>query len=257
MGWRAAGRGRGLHLLSRIAVLSDIHGNLPALEAVIAAAERRGCDVFLNLGDSLSGPLWPVETAERLMRKDWSTIAGNHERQLLTLKRERMGASDLHAHDVLSERHMTWIAAQPATLAWSPEIFMCHGTPASDIEHFLHSVGPAGMREADDDEIVTRTGARPEAFLLCGHTHLPRAVTLADGRIVANPGSVGLQAFDDDRPWPYRVEVGDPRARYAIIEHGGIEFVAVDYDHEAAAAKAAREGREDWAQALSRGRLSA
>ncbi|WP_229726960.1 metallophosphoesterase family protein [Sphingomonas alpina] len=237
--------------------MSDIHGNLPALEAVIADAGRRGCDVFINLGDSLSGPLWPVETAERLMREDWPTIAGNHERQLLTLERGRMGASDVHAHDVLGECHMTWIAAQPATLAWSPEIFMCHGTPGSDLKHFLHSVGPAGISEASDDEIVRRTGGRPEAFLLCGHTHLPRAITLADGQIVANPGSVGLQAFDDDRPWPYRVEVGDPQARYAIIEDGGIEFVAVDYDHEAAALKAAQEGRDDWALALRTGRLTA
>lgn len=237
--------------------MSDIHGNLLALEAVIADAERRRCDVFLNIGDTLSGPLWPVETAERLMREDWPTIAGNHERQLLTLDRGRMGASDAHACDALGERHMAWVAAQPATLAWSPEIFMCHGTPASDLEHFLHTVESVGIREARDEEVAMRARDRPEAFLLCGHTHLPRAVTLADGRIVANPGSVGLQAFDDDRPWPYLVEVGDPRARYAIIENGGIEFVAVGYDHEAAAAKAAREGRDDWAQALGTGRLSA
>ncbi|MES2057867.1 MAG: metallophosphoesterase family protein [Pseudomonadota bacterium] len=257
MGWRTAGGGRGVHFLSRIAILSDIHGNLRALDAVIADAQGRGCDVFLNLGDSLSGPLWPVETAERLMREDWPTIAGNHERQLLTLERARMGASDGHAHDVLDARHLAWIAAQPAVLAWSPEIFMCHGTPASDLEHFLHTVEPTGMRDAGDDEIAARAGERREAFLLCGHTHLPRAVVLADGRIVVDPGSVGLQAFDDDRPWPYRVEVGDPRARYAIIDNGAIEFVAVEYDHEAAAVKAAHEGRDDWAVALRTGRITA
>ncbi|MGY4396048.1 putative phosphodiesterase [Sphingomonas sp. UYAg733] len=243
--------------MTRIAVLSDIHGNVLALNAVIADAQARGCDTFLNLGDTLSGPLWPVETAERLMREDWPTIAGNHERQLLTLDRARMGASDGHARDVLEERHLAWIAAQPTVLAYSPGIFMCHGTPDSDLEHFLNTVEPTGMREATGAEIAARATDRHEAIILCGHTHLPRIVTLDDGRVVANPGSVGLQAFDDDRPWPYRVEVGDPRARYAIIENGRLGFVAVEYDHEAAAAKAAREGRGDWAEALRSGRLTA
>src|SRR5690606_18348630 len=70
--------------MTRIAVLSDIHGNLPALEAVVADAEARGCTAFANLGDILSGPLWPFETAEYLMARQWPTIAGNHERQVLT-----------------------------------------------------------------------------------------------------------------------------------------------------------------------------
>ena len=66
--------------MTRYAILSDIHGNLPALEAVVADAEAQGCDIFVNLGDTLSGPLWPRETAEYLMARDWPTIAGNHER---------------------------------------------------------------------------------------------------------------------------------------------------------------------------------
>jgi len=73
--------------MARIAILSDIHGNLPALEAVVADAETRGCTQFLNLGDILSGPLWPAETADWLMPRGWPTIAGNHERQVLTLPR--------------------------------------------------------------------------------------------------------------------------------------------------------------------------
>jgi predicted phosphodiesterase len=243
--------------VTRIAVLSDIHGNVLALDAVIADAQAQGCDSFLNLGDTLSGPLWPVETAERLMREGWPTIAGNHERQLLTLDRAQMGLTDGYACDVLGDRHLAWIAAQPSVLAFSPDIFMCHGTPVSDLEHFLYTVEPTGLREATGAEVAVRAGDRHEAIILCGHTHLPRIVTLDDGRIAANPGSVGLQAFDDDRPWPYRVEAGDPRARYAIIENRRLEFVAVEYDHEAAAAKAAREGRDDWAEALLIGRLTA
>ena len=64
----------------RIAAISDIHGNLPALEAVLADIARRGADLVVNCGDILSGPLWPAETAERLMALNLPTIAGNHER---------------------------------------------------------------------------------------------------------------------------------------------------------------------------------
>lgn len=239
----------------RLAALSDVHGNLPALEAVIADFRAQGCEAVVNLGDILSGPLWPAETADLLMREDWPTIAGNHERQLLTFARERMGESDAFAAARLGERRRRWLAALPLTLAYSEDIFLCHGTPADDLEHFLETVEPDGLRKASEAEIAARAGNRRETLILCGHSHLPGVVKLADGRTVANPGSVGLQAFRDDHPHPYRVENGDPLARYAIVETGAVTLRQIPYDHHAAAAKARREGREDWAEALLTGRV--
>lgn len=237
-----------------IAVLSDIHGNLPALEAVVADARAAGAASFVNLGDSLSGPLWPAETADLLMREDWPTIAGNHERQLLTHAPERMNASDRFARERLSEAQLAWLAAQPPVLALSDDIFLCHGTPRSDLEHFLETVEPAGIRDATDAEVAERLGYTAAALTLCGHSHLPRVVTLAEGRTVANPGSVGLQAYTDDHPSFYAAENGDPFARYALVRGTAVELRAISYDHLSAAAKAAREGRADWAQALRSGR---
>ncbi|MDP5278031.1 metallophosphoesterase family protein [Sphingomonas sp. DG1-23] len=239
--------------MSRIAVLSDIHGNLPALEAVVADAEARGCRHFLNLGDLLSGPLWPAETADFLMARDWPTIAGNHERQVLRLAPERMNASDAFTRPLLSQAQLGWMAGLPATLALD-DLFLCHGTPTSDVEHFLETVEPVGLRRATESEVAARLGARPEPLTLCGHSHIAGLLRLADRCCVANPGSVGLQGFHDDRPYPYTVAGDDPRARYAIVEAAGIAFHTVEYDHVTAAAKAAREGREDWAQALTTGR---
>jgi predicted phosphodiesterase len=69
----------------RIALVSDIHGNLPALEAVLEDTRRRAVSRIVNLGDSLSGPLLPLETARFLMKQDWVQLAGNHERQLLEI----------------------------------------------------------------------------------------------------------------------------------------------------------------------------
>lgn len=240
--------------MNRIAVLSDIHGNLPALEAVVRDAEAQGCAQFLNLGDLLSGPLWPAETADFLMARGWPTIAGNHERQVLTHAPERMGPSDAFTRRVLSAAHLAWMEQLPPSLTLDG-VHLTHGTPRSDVEHFLETIEPAGWRRATAGEVADRLGDRREPLTLCGHSHIPGEMRLEDGRIVANPGSVGLQAFDDDHPLPYRVENGDPRARYAIVSAGAVEFRTVAYDHRAAAAKAEREGFAAWAQGLADGHL--
>lgn len=241
--------------MSRLAVLSDIHGNLPALEAVVADARSRGCHEFVNLGDILSGPLWPAETADYLMPLEWPTLAGNHERQLLTENRVTMGASDRYAHERLSDRHMQWLASLPGTMAYAPDILLCHGTPHSDLIYFLEDVGPDGAGIAPLDIVKLRAGKRSERLILCGHTHIPRVVDLPDGRMIANPGSVGLPAYDADEPFPHVMESGSPGARYAIVEDDAVTLHEVAYDHESAVAKAQAAGRPDWAQALRHGHM--
>ena len=81
----------------RIAVIADIHGNLGALDAVLADIEGQAVERTVNLGDVVSGPLQPCETADRLMNLAITTISGNHERQLLTFPRENLGESDRFA----------------------------------------------------------------------------------------------------------------------------------------------------------------
>ena len=80
---------------------------------------------------------------------------------------------------------------------------------------------------------------------------------LDDGRLIVNPGSVGLQAYDDDHPCPHIVENGSPHARYALLERRAegwqVELRALPYDHEAAARRAEANGRGDWADALRSG----
>jgi predicted phosphodiesterase len=201
----------------------------------------------------LSGPLWPAQTADFLMRQDWPTIAGNHERQLLTDPVERMGESDRFARAQLNDTQLAWLAAQPPTLRLRDDIFLVHGTPACDTDHLLDTVEPGGIRDATDAEVASRLGDVPAALTLCGHSHLPRLRHLRDGRAVANPGSVGLPAYTARHPYPYRIENGDPRARYALVDGGQVHLCAVAYDHAAAARKAAREGRDDWARPLATG----
>ncbi|MDB5869001.1 MAG: metallophosphoesterase [Polaromonas sp.] len=131
----------------KFAVISDIHGNLPALQAVLADIARQGVDQTLNLGDILSGPLQPFETAELLMAQNFPTIRGNHERQLLALLAQPAGAidtatSDGYAASQISAAQAAWLQALPVSLELNSDIWLYHGTPGSDLQYWLETVVP-------------------------------------------------------------------------------------------------------------------
>jgi len=248
----------------RIAVLSDIHGNLPALQAVMADLARRGVDLVINCGDSLSGPLWPRETADALMALAWPTIAGNHERQLLDCARRPGGPSDQFAFEHTTTAQRTWLAALHATLEPAPGVFVCHGQPGDDREYLLETVEPDGSRSATGAQVLQRlhgTEGADASLLLCGHSHLPRVVQVG-GTLCVNPGSVGLPAYDDDHIAFHIHQTGSPHARYAVCERVDtgagpgwtVAQIAVAYDWHAASAQAARNGANDWARWLATGR---
>ena len=96
-----------------------------------------------------------------------------------------------------------------------------------------------------------------QPLMLCGHSHLARAVRLGDGRLIVNPGSVGSPGYRDIRPFPHVIEAGTPDARYAILERDdGIwraTFRQVPYDHGEMAALARRNGQAELAAALATG----
>lgn len=240
----------------RLAVVSDIHGNLAALEAVVADFESQGVDAVLNLGDSLSGPLLPLETARFLMAQDWLHLAGNHERQILDASVPR-GESDQYAFSQLTPRELRWIGALRPSARFADDVFLCHGTPTSDIVDFLESVDPSGVRAATPAEIEQRLGAVDAALVLCGHTHVPRSVRSARGQLIVNPGSVGLPGYLASLPHPHVVQNGSPDARYAILERRSGAWRAalrtVPYDFAPMVELARVRGREEWARALRTG----
>ena len=247
----------------RIAVFADVHGNLDALDAVLNDAAVQAVDRSVNLGDLLSGGLQPRETADRLLAQDMLTVRGNHERQLLELPAERMGASDRLAHDSVTREHREWLASLPLTLRVADRVLAFHGTPTDDLAYLLDTVDEKGARPASDGEIAARLGehAYPGgwALLLCGHTHLPGVRQLpGGGPLVVNPGSVGYPAYADDWPFPHLMEAGSPHARYAIVDDSDGEWRAelrsVQYDWERAAAIAEGNARPDIARALRTGR---
>lgn len=243
--------------MTRFAAVSDIHGNIRALEQVIADIARRGITTVVNLGDHASGPLWPRETVDLLMTLSWVHIGGNHDRTLTHDDPETMGPSDAYARAHLEHHHRAWLRDLPLTREWSHGILLCHGTPADDMAYLADTVEHGRLRRATPGELTARVNDMQATVILCGHSHTPRVVHAANGMVIVNPGSVGLQAYRDDGAQPHVVECGSPHARYAIVTIDGnacsVDHVALPYDHHAAAKQARKNGRPEWATALESG----
>jgi len=244
----------------RIAALADVHGNLLALDAVIADIATRSVDVTVNLGDLLSGGVQPRETAHRLLELDLPTVSGNHERQVLSLPLDRMGLSDRLARETVRPQHLSWLASLPLRLELANGVLAFHGSPTDDRTYLLETVEHAGARPATEQEVLARLGHDAGVpLLLCGHTHLQRELRLATGALVVNPGSVGLPAYADDLPHPHTMQAGTPHARYAVVDDSTgrwqVTFHAVEYDWESSARIAQGNGRPDVARALRTGHV--
>ena len=175
----------------RVAVISDIHGNCLALEAVLADIAEQGVDMTLNLGDVVSGPLEPARTVDLLIERNFPTVRGNHDR---TVFDDSSGLTDRFALQKLGPKHRDWLVAIPATATIGGEIFMCHGTPGDDTTPWLDNwLEQRSFTLPDEASVAAAASGIGCPVLLCGHTHIPRAVRLRDGRLVVNPGSVGVQ----------------------------------------------------------------
>ena len=129
-----------------------------------------------------------------------------------------MGTSDEFTHSQLTPKEYEWLASLRPSVQYSPEVWLCHGTPTSDVEYFLETVEPTHVRAATLLEVAERLGRVEAELIACGHTHVPRSVRASTGQLIVNPGSVGLPAYDDIHPHPHVIETGSPDARYAIVE---------------------------------------
>jgi predicted phosphodiesterase len=203
-----------------LAVLYDIHGNLPALEAVLTDAQARGADRYLLGGDYASLGAWPVETLERLRKLPTvARLRGNWERWQANPE----DMPEIPFNQAACRWVREQIGAAAGELGALPETttvdgtFFCHASPRSDMRSFFP--------EPADDEAELLAGVS-EKRLVFGHTHLQFQRLSAGGIELVNPGSVGLP-FD-----------GDTRAAYAVIDGERLELRRVEYDYERAAALA-------------------
>ena len=221
--------------LNMLALLYDIHGNLPALDAVLADAREQGARRFLLGGDYALFGAWPSETVTRLRTLDAGWIRGNGERWTA---HPDEAPDDLvvqgaiaHCAGALGDAVVAELAELPEMLVHGEDRF-CHGSPVSDVRSF--------MPEPEDDEAELLADVS-EPRLVFGHTHLPfRRMSTQREIELLNPGSVGMP-FD-----------GDTRPAFALIhEDRAIEHRRVDYDHAASAA-AVRELGGEWSETVAR-----
>lgn len=212
----------------RVAALYDIHGNLPALEAVLAAVGEAGVDAVIVGGDVLPGPM-PGETLDLLGSLDVPAqyVRGNGDREVLAAVDGyalitvppvhqppiRWCAAALRPEHVASLR--TWRATARLQLPGIGPVLFCHATPRSDTEIVT--------RATPEGRIAIAFGETRAAMVVCGHTHMQFDRTIAGVRVV-NAGSLGM---------PF----GEPGAYWLLLDEGGPHFRWTPYDLEAAAAR--------------------
>jgi predicted phosphodiesterase len=219
-----------------LACLYDVHGNLPALEAVLADAEAQGASRYVLGGDYALFGAWPVETVERLRALEnalW--IRGNGERW--TADVDAAPADPVVRGAIAAARaalgaDLVVAMCELVQLAADRHALVCHASPPSDVRSFLPEPG--------DDEAELLANVRHERVLF-GHTHLPfRRPAVVDGIELVNPGSVGMP-FD-----------GDTRAAYAMVHRDGtVEHRRVEYDMSATIGRL-RELGEPWTDTVVR-----
>ena len=220
----------------RLAFVADIHGNLPALEAVLTDLAQQAPDAVYLVGDQINRCPWNNEVLDLLAEQAWPAIAGNHELVvgIIGTPRNHPPSTDRNRFAVLwwtwetlRGEHLTAIRDLPRErtihVPGAPAIRLVHGIPGNAEIGFF-----PGLDDATMCELLTGV---EEPVVVAGHTHRPLQRTLSRpvGRWqVFNGGSVGL---------PYN---GDPRAQYLLLDlvhdagttHWRPTFRQLDYDHE-------------------------
>lgn len=210
--------------MPRVAILADIHGNVPALQAVLDDIERQRPDEVLVGGDLVGRGPEGSRVVSMIRARGWETIKGNHEDYLLAFRRGDIPESWRHSEAWSASRWMAaeltvddiaFIDALPVSLRSRllPHVRLVHGTPRSNNE----GIGPW----TSGPSMCGHLASIAEPVLICAHTHRPLERRFEDGQVV-NVGSVGL---------PFN---RDPRAQYVIVEGRQdcveVEFRQVEYD---------------------------
>lgn len=211
----------------KIAFLSDIHANLPALRAALEVADRAGVDRVVVAGDVVGDGPHPVEVIAQLLQRPVMAIRGNVDRKVLELgtkpgrlkKRLERGGKQkrnrawtaLRLLDAPEER--AWLAELPAECSLDLEgrsVLVVHGSPQGDTDYLYPSLTPLGLRAK-----LEGREERP-SLLVSGHSHVP-FVRDVDGVVVVNCGSVGRPADGDRRGSLALVEVDSGNGMRAEI----------------------------------------
>jgi putative phosphoesterase len=200
----------------RIAIVSDVHGNLPALEAVLADLDEVRPDAVVQGGDLALGGPHPVEVVDRVRELGWPGVLGNtdvvlgDERSIPEQARAFVAQPAARSREMLGDERVAWLTSHP--LEWSGDgVAVVHAVPGD--------CWPIVAHDAPDDRLREVYGALGVPVAVYGHIH-HAYVRRLDGLTVVNSGSVSLPLD------------GDVRATYVVVEDGRIEHRRIAYDVE-------------------------
>lgn len=212
----------------RVAALYDVHGNLPALEAVLADPRCRSADVVVSGGDLVAGP-YPSECLERLeaLGERVRFVTGNCDRETASPEGHEQWHADIGGWSAtkLDHAQLVHVRAWPLTVELDVPglgtVLFCHATPRSDL--------PILTRVTPEAVVAEELAGTTANVVVCGHTHVQYERRVGLLRVV-NAGSVGM---------PYE---GAPDARWALLDGDAVELVSTPYDAETALEALARTG---------------
>ena len=230
----------------RIAVISDIHGNMTALQAVVADLKIVSVDVVVHGGDLAANGSRPCEVIDFIRDAGWCGVRGNTDEmlwrpelleQLIRAQPSRSGLRHVLFNEIapatrelIGNDRLNWLKNQPTE--WRTHgIVVTHASPGD--------LWRAPLEHASDDELISVFGPLQAATVAYGHIH--RSFVRRPGsRVIANSGSVSL-SYD-----------GDPRAAYIICDDAGVTIRRVEYDveHEIKELQASRYPRRDWLSSI-------
>jgi predicted phosphodiesterase len=211
--------------LMRIAIISDIHDNLTAFQAVLADLRETSPDLTLHGGDLVSGGSSPAEVVDRVRDLGWRGVFGNTDEAIARPETLEEFASQSPAppslwdavrdmtaftREALGEERIAWLGALPRVVI-HPPVALVHASPAS--------AWRSPLADATDAELESTYLPLGQAIAVYGHIHKSFVRNLA-GLTVINTGSIS-QSFD-----------GDPRASYLLIDNGTSRIRRVEYDIE-------------------------
>lgn len=220
----------------RLAVITDVHGNSLALEAVLQDIRRAAPDQVINLGDQVWGQVDPKGAYELQSQLAAIEVRGNNDEKPL-LAADRLAAPDAAYRDWLlqhvSAEELKRLNSLPLTaLAAEGRVLAAHGTPTSAWDNLLWRLADDRLVPREEDEFAADLEQLDESVevVVVGHTHRERIVR-SGGRLLVNAGPVAWQ------------QDGDPRARWTLLERRGtdwhVEARRVAYDWFSAAKQVA------------------
>jgi putative phosphoesterase len=211
------------------ALLYDIHGNLPALEAVLADAEAAGAESYVLGGDYALFGAFPRETVERLGGLDAIRIRGNTDRWLIDASdappNPLVARSLDHCRDAVGDALCRELGSLPETAELGAAL-VCHASPRSDMETFFP------QSQDEQAELALLSDADREVIVF-GHSHL-QFRREAHGHLLVNPGSVGIP-FDGDQRAAYALWNGDTEFELRRVEYDWSAYAGAEREQLGAA----------------------